>query len=293
MDLQDAAVCAFVEFAGRIKGALDAPALSAVRPSPFAAEGCGFQDALVDVEELLAQMEGDVKKYLRLSRATEAAAARAGAMMQPTMPTGSRTGSSDTSVGPSVSQVGSMVGSLAVAPLTAAALAALQTQTRLPSEFSAQPPPQGGGGRLQRGALAHTLQYDSGGVWVNTVHGQRWCSAKGPRPLDLEGVCPAGLLPNSLERDAYCTGGAACSHYLPKSFMRVHSTKVLPPASLIMKNPNGKGGGARSDGGGRNGGGAEKRNGGKEAAKAPPEKEAGEKSKKYRKKKASKDNGDD
>ena len=81
VDLQDAAVCAFVEFAGRIRGALDSPALNAVRPTPFAEEGCGFQDALVDIEDLLQQMEGDVKKYLRLSRATEAAAARTGAAM--------------------------------------------------------------------------------------------------------------------------------------------------------------------------------------------------------------------
>ena len=296
MDLQDAAVCAFVEFAGRIKGALDAPALSAVRPSPFAAEGCGFQDALVDIEELLGQMEGDVKKYLRLSRATEAAAARAGVKAQP-IPVGSRTGSSEVSVGPSVSQVGSMVGSLAVAPLTTAALATLQTQTRLPSEFAAQLPPQGGGGRLQRGALAHTLQYDSGGVWVDTAHGQKWCSAKGPRPLDLKGVCPAALLPNSMERDAYCTGGEACSHHLPKAFARVHSTKVLPRDSLLTNPTTGGKGGGKSGKGGRGGGGrggAGKRNGGKDAAEVNVDKEAGEKDKKVRKKKrAPKDDGDD
>ena len=143
VDLQDAAVCAFVEFAGRIKGALDSPALNAVRPTPFAEEGCGFQDALVDIEDLLLQMEGDVKKYLRLSRATEAAAARAGTALTDTgVPTGSRTGASNTSIGPSVSQAGSVMGSLAVAPLTAAALAALQGQTRVPSEFSMQRPPQ-------------------------------------------------------------------------------------------------------------------------------------------------------
>ena len=190
-----------------------------------------------------------------------------------------------------------MVGSLAMAPLTSAALATLQTQTRLPSEFAAQLPPQGGGGRLQRGALAHTLQYDSGGVWVDTAHGAKWCSAKGPRPLDLKGVCPAALLPNSMERDAYCTGGETCSHHLPKAFARVHSTKVLPRDSLLM-NPTSGGKGARKSGrGGRGGGGrggAGKRNGGKDAAEVNVDKEAGEKDKKVRKKKrAPKDDGDD
>ena len=295
MDLQEAAVCAFVEFAGRIRGAIDSPAINAVRPTPFAEEGCGFQDALVDIEDLLGEMEGDVKKYIRLSRATEMAAARAGTAWPPA----SHTGSSVISVGPSVSQAGSMVGSLAVAPLTTAALATLQAQTRTPSEYS-QAPPQGGGGQGQRGALAHSLQYASGGVWLNTVHGARWCSAKGPRPLDLQTVCPAALLPNSVQRDAYCTGGANCAHNLPKHFSRVHSTKVLDPASLLTEaGAKGKGASARGGkgrgGAGRGGGrgGAGKRGGGEDAAEAAADKDAGEKDKKRKKKRAAKDTGDD
>ena len=295
VDLQDAAVCAFVEFAGRIRGALDSPALNAVRPTPFAEEGCGFQDALVDIEDLLQQMEGDVKKYLRLSRATEAAAARTGAAMPAGAPAGSRTGSSEYSVGPSVSQAGTMMGSLAVAPLTASALAALQGQTRVPSEFSMQGPPQGGGGQHARGSLAHTLQYDSGGVWANTMHGPRWCSAKGPRALTLQGLCPASLLPATMERDLYCTGGANCAHRLPKHFQRVLSTKTLAPASLIVKSAGGKGdggrGGDRRGDGGR--GGANKRNNHEDAG-ASQDKDAGQKAKKYHKKKAKAvDAGDD
>ena len=285
--LQDAAVCAFVEFAGRIKGALDSPAINAVRPTPFAEEGCGFQDALVDIEELLQQMEGDVKRYLKLSRATEAAAARAGAAAAQEAAAGSKS-SAGSSVGPSVSQAGSMMGALAVAPLTAHSLAALQQQTRLPSEFSMQGPPQGGGGFPARGSMVNSLQYDSGGVWVTTAHGPRWCSAKGPRPLTLEGLCPASLLPNSVDRNAYCTGGSNCAHRLPRNFQRVLSTKVLDPATLIVK-PSANGGGARGDG---RGGGADKRGNGGDGD-ASKDKDIGQKAKKYHKKRPkAKDTGD-
>ena len=272
-DLQAAAVRALVDFAGRIKGALDSPPLTAVRPTPFAEEGGGFQDALVDVESLLKKMEEDVKIFLRLSRATEAAAARAGAIPQVIMPLGARSGASDVTVGPSVSQVGS----LPVSPLTASALAALQAQSRVPSEFS-RPSPSQVGGLHARGALAGTLAYDSGGVWVNTAHGAKWCSAKGPRNINLDGLCPAALLPpNQVELEAYCTGGADCDHRLPRNFSRVLATKVLPAHTLIVKPGKGGRGGEKRGGDGRGGG--------KDTTKAADAAEA-PKQKKLKKKKA-------
>ena len=280
MDLQTAAVRALVDFAGRIRGALDSPPLTAVRPTPFAEEGGGFQDALVDIEALLKKMEDDVKIFLRLSRATEAAAARAGVIPQVITPLGSRSGASEASVGPSVSQVGS----LPVAPLTASALAALQGQSRIPSEFSRPAPSQAPGGQM-RGALANTLAYDSGGVWVNTVHGAKWCSAKGPRPINLEGLCPASLLPNTVERDAYCTGGSECEHYLPRGFSRVLATKVLPAHTLVVKPGKGGRGGDKRGGDGRGGG--------KSAAPAADTAEAPKKKKLKKKKAKGGDQGDE
>ena len=136
-----------------------------------------------------------------------------------------------------------------------------------------------------RGALANTLAYDSGGVWVNTVHGAKWCSAKGPRPINLEGLCPASLLPNTVERDAYCTGGSECEHYLPRGFSRVLATKVLPAHTLVVKPGKGGRGGDKRGGDGRGGG--------KSAAPAADTAEAPKKKKLKKKKAKGGDQGDE
>ena len=176
---------------------------------------------------MLEKMEEQIKFALKLARSSETAVARAAPTMACGSPPGSAAGASNFSAGPSISQVGS----LQVAPLTAAALEAMQSQTRLRSEFAGPSPPQAGG--VARGSLANSLVYDSGGVWINTIHGAKWCSAKGPHNLDVEGVCPAALLPPSVDRDAYCTGGESCTHWLPRNFSRVLATKTLPASSLI------------------------------------------------------------
>ena len=284
MDLQDAAVCAFGEFAGRVRGAIDSPALTTARPTPFIKEGGGFQDALVDIEDMLGKMEEQLKFALKLARASEAAAARSGTVLQ--VPSSTISPGSDFSAGPSVSQVGLQQ----VAPLTAAALAAMHSQTRVNSGLSSAAPPQAGGGAA-RGSLATSLAYDSGGVWVNTAHGAKWCSAKGPHNLRLEGLCPAALLPPSMDRDAFCTGGEGCTHWLPRNFQRVLATKVLPASSLIIKTADGGkgGGGGRGSGRGR-GKGSDKRS---QAAEPAPEQAAGEKKKKSVKKRKAADVGDD
>ena len=116
---------------------------------------------------------------------------------------------------------------------------------------------------------------------------------QGPPSPNTRGTVPGlELLPNTVERDLYCTGGASCAHRLPRHFQRVLSTKTLAPASLLVK-PNGKGGGRGGDRGGDGGrGGADKRNNG-EGSDAQHDRESGAKEKKYPKKKAkAKDLGD-
>ena len=243
MDLQDAAVACFVEFASEIQAALQSPPLTSTRPKPFVPEGGGFKAGLVEISEMLEQMEGDVKSYLRLARSTERAAAQQGLALPPT---GSRSGSSEFSVGPSVSQVGTP----SMAPLTSEALAALQSQTRTPSEFtrlnntvigSAAGADQG-----KRGSLVATLRYEGGGIWVDTKKGPVWCSAKGKANIDLNRLCAAAILPKYLDGDLYCTNGAKCQHVLPRSYTAVHSRFVVAAADLITK---------PKEGGGRGGGG--------------------------------------
>ena len=87
-----------------------------------------------------------------------------------------------------------------------------------------------------------------------------------------------------MDRDAYCTGGTSCKHWLPRNFSRVLATRVIPSKDLLVKG-KGKGAGRGKDGG-RGGGGRGETSGG---AEAPPPKEK----KKLKKKQKTADTGDD
>ena len=92
-----------------------------------------------------------------------------------------------------------------------------------------------------------------------------------------------------MNRDAYCTGGEGCTHWLPKNFQRVLATKVLPASSLIVKPAIGGKGVGRSSGRGR-GRGSDKRN---LASEPALEQEADATNKKSAKKRKATDVGDD
>ena len=99
--------------------------------------------------------------------------------------------------------------------------------------------------------MAHTLTYEKNGVWANTPSGRKWCGAKGFAKLDLNRVCAASLLPASMDKNAYCTNGANCSHKLGRGFTAVQSNAPIAEADLIKKSTGGDGGGrGRGKGGG-------------------------------------------
>ena len=142
---------------------------------------------------------------------------------------------SDFSLGPSASQAGTPV----MPSLTAAALAALQTQTRTASEVSKGKAKSSQSDAQERGSLVHTLKYEGNGFWIATTSGNVWCGAKGYIPLDLYSACNAALLPEGVPRLPYCTLSRGCRHILPKNFEAVHSSKVIPAKDLLKVDAGG------------------------------------------------------
>ena len=250
VNLQKAAVGAMNEYATRIRAALNSPPLTSTRPAPFAPMNGGFAGSLAKIEEMLRRMEKDVAYAIDVAQAS-------GLPLPPLLDgkaPASQGPSSDFSVGPSVSQAGSQLSSPMLAQLTAATLEALRSQTGAASEYSQF---QQGGGASQaaqdgaKGSMAHTLTYEKNGVWANTPSGRKWCGAKGFAKLDLNRVCAASLLPANMDKNAYCTNGANCSHKLGRGFTAVQSNTPIAEADLIKKGTGGDGGGrGKGKGGG-------------------------------------------
>ena len=166
---------------------------------------------------------------LSINNAAEDATGKRLAPKSPTPKAPGSVAGSDFSVGPSASQLGSPV----MPSLTTAALAALQKQTRTASEVSKSKAASSVASGLERGSLLHTLKYEGAGFWLTTTSGKVWCSAKGPRRLDLYQVCNASLLPEGVEKAPYCNLARGCRHLLPKRFEVVHSSSVIAAADLI------------------------------------------------------------
>ena len=99
----------------------------------------------------------------------------------------------------------------------------------------------------------------------------RWCGAKAPNTnvFDVTKACLASVLPDGMDRDAYCSRGGSCPHKLLPGYTRVCTEFIPNEADLITakkektkantevketppKKPRGGRGGGRSGGrGGR------------------------------------------
>ena len=105
--------------------------------------------------------------------------------------------------------------------------------------FAMPPPPADPARSSTRGSLAHTLQFQGGGVWAPTSQGLRWCGAKhsGATPFDITKACAAAVLPDGMDRQLYCTRHEGCKHQLRHGYTRLLLPKVPSPDELITKKP--------------------------------------------------------
>ena len=93
-----------------------------------------------------------------------------------------------------------------------------------------KPPPPG-----SKGSLAHTLHMQGGGVWAPTPEGLRWCGAKAASatPFDITKSCLASVLPDSMDKDLYCSRDGKCPHKLGFGFTSIIKQMLPHPSELI------------------------------------------------------------
>ena len=72
-------------------------------------------------------------------------------------------------------------------------------------------------------------------MWVPTPQGLRWCGAKSASttPFDISKACLASVLPDSVDRDLYCSRGGTCPHRLGHGYTKVIKEMVPHPSELI------------------------------------------------------------
>lgn len=102
----------------------------------------------------------------------------------------------------------------------------------------------------------YELEESGSGVWVAVQNGRTWCSAKGPKLLDLSKVCVAAVLPKRMRTIEYCSGGRGCTHALPVGFQVFHSKLPMAPESMSIAAPTpgkGRGKGAKREKGAKGG----------------------------------------
>ena len=231
--IRAAAVAGFCEFAGHYRAMLLTPPHLAARPTPFAPEAGAFYTGVDKVDELMQPIVKQVK-LADISGAVQPDNNGAPPLAIPTGPTRG------------------VISHAAASHLSPSALA-LATGAHVsvgPPQSSKSP------SASSRGSLLNTTQTELNGVWFNTPYGARWCSAVGPRPLDVNRVCIASLTPPGLNPDDYCNKGPLCNHRLPDKYTATHSPTGPPADSKQLKsNDSGKGGGGgRRDGKGGKGG---------------------------------------
>ena len=86
-----------------------------------------------------------------------------------------------------------------------------------------------------KGSLAHTLHMQGGGVWAPTPEGLRWCGAKASTstPFDINKACLASVLPDSMDKNLYCSRDGQCPHKLGFGFTRIIKEMLPHPSELI------------------------------------------------------------
>ena len=230
--IRSAGIAAFCEQAAAYRSMLLAAPHMARRPDCFAPEAGSFWAGVERVDEMLVPIVAQV----RLAQL---------AAMPINAGTGSNASVAPPSLAPTASPTQSIASLAASKQLSPSALALVTGAPSSPARStlysSLGPSPSQVAGSSSnmsaatRGQLLHTIEYDGNGIWFPTPYGRRWCSAVGPKQLDIKRLCVGSVAPPGVNPDDYCNKGAQCTHGLPAQFTATHSATGPPAEDKYIK----------------------------------------------------------